>query len=173
MNKDFIVLLLLILLGHRLLERVLSEKQKVETFQELSRMEIADMKNELQQFLIKLQDSNVDSNAGIHADQTDSRYAEASFQPGRTDLSKYFSEKSQAAIGELPTSLQNLVPDNNVPKDVQSGLPGYKAPAVGGELYNNVNIGIYQNEKMMNGGQAFFNNVQPNTAGDSMYAALP
>lgn len=170
MNKDFIVLLLLILLAHRLLERVLSERQKVEAFQELSRMEIADMKNELQQFLIKLQDDS--GGPGISADQTDSKYAQASFQPGRTDLSKYFAEKSQAAIGELPTSLEKLVPDNNMPKDEMSGLPGYKAPAVGGELYNNVNIGTYQNEKMMNGGQAFFNNVQPNTAGDSMYAAL-
>jgi len=156
-------------MGHRFILKLLNQQAAAEAMIESS-SQMADMRNELRQFLVKLQDDGV-GNAGVYPDHGDSKRAQAAFQPGKTDLSKYFEQKSQSAIGTLPSALAALKPDDDVPTDTQSRMPAYKAPATGGELYSDVNITKYQNESMMNGGGSFFNDVQP-FASESAFAAI-
>lgn len=132
-------------------------------------MEMSDMRNELREFLYKLQEG--EANPGITPDAGDSSRAQSTFQAANTDLSKYFAQKSQSAIGTLPSALSALKPDDVVPTDKQSRMPEYKEVGADGvTTLNNVNLTQYQNESMMNGGGSFFNDVQP-FASDSAYAS--
>lgn len=158
-------------MAHRFLLKLLNQQVAAEAMAE-STSQIVDMRNELREFLVKLQDDGgQDGNAGIYADKGDSSRAQATFQAGKTDLSKYFQQKSQSAIGTLPSALLSLKPDDNVPTDAQSRMPEYKEPSADGQSISNVNLTQYQNESMMNGGGSFFNDVQP-FAQESAFAAI-
>lgn len=86
-----------------------------------------DMENELRNFIENQYRSQNDESASVTSVSPNSNYAEAAFGNTNTDLSKYFAEKQNSTLNNLPSTLKHPIVDGSKleNKDMFGNVAGY------------------------------------------------